>query len=249
MGSRAATDGIQVQALGKRFGSVAALDSIGLEVERGEAVALIGRNGAGKSTLLRILATSVLPDAGRAIVAGHDVVEDPDGARRRLGFLFADDRSWYGRLTGRQNLEFFAALYGMRRAPARRRAANLLEEMGLSEAAERAFETYSSGMRLRLSLARAFLSQPAVLLLDEPTRSLDAEGADDFRDQLLRFVREATSAVLLVSHDVDLATALANRIAVMSQGQIQAIRDTDGSGRILRGTDLCRPDQGCAARK
>src|SRR4051794_32178244 len=114
--------GIHVRGLVKRYADVLALDQVELDVEPGSVVALVGPNGAGKSTLVRILATTVIPDAGEAAVMGHDVVQDGAAARDSLGLMLGNERSWYWRLSGRQNLEFFAALYGMRRAPAAARA-------------------------------------------------------------------------------------------------------------------------------
>ena len=153
--------GIRVRGIVKRFAGHTALDSVDLDVAPGEVVALLGPNGAGKSTLLRILGTTVLPDEGTATVGGHDVANDAVAVRRRIGVTLGDERSWYWRLSGRQNLEFFGAMYGLRRRAARARAAGLLREVGLEQAADRRFDGYSSGMRARLSMARALLAEPA----------------------------------------------------------------------------------------
>jgi ABC-2 type transport system ATP-binding protein len=219
--------------VGKRFGPLTALQGIDLEVEGGEIVAIVGPNGAGKSTLLRILATAVLPDAGRAWVAGHDVADAPEAARQSLGFLLADERSWYWRLTGRHNLEFFAALYGLDRPAARRRTGELLEELGLGEAADRSFGDYSSGMRLRLSLGRALLAEPPVLLLDEPTRSLDPIATKQFRDLARGAVTERGSAVLLATHDLHEAAELADSVVVLEGGRVSRMTANPGSAAQL----------------
>ncbi|MBA2506067.1 MAG: ABC transporter ATP-binding protein [Thermoleophilaceae bacterium] len=213
---------IHVRSLGKRFGEVSALAEVDLDVGAGEIVALLGPNGAGKSTLLRILGTTVLPDEGRISVAGHDVVASPGQARRAIGFCLADERSWYWRLSGRQNLEFFTTLHGLRRRAAETRAAELLELIGLAEAADRPFGGYSTGMRLRLSVGRALLAEPPVLLLDEPTRSLDPVATANFRDLLREIVRNRQPAVLLATHDLHEASSVAARILILSEGRVHA---------------------------
>ncbi|WP_139977461.1 ABC transporter ATP-binding protein [Nocardioides litoris] len=214
------TAGIEVDGLRKQFDQVAALDGVDLEVGRGEVVTLLGQNGAGKSTLLRILGTTVLPDAGTARVAGHDVVLDRRRATRSLGLVLGEERSWYWRLTGRQNLEFFAALHGLRRRTARARAAELLERTQLADAADRAFSGYSSGMRARLSLARALLVEPSVLLLDEPSRTLDPIVARDFRTVVTAGAREGGAAVLWVTHDLHEAAEVSDRMVILHRGTV-----------------------------
>ena len=176
--------------LAKRFGEVEALRGVDLRVAGGEIVALLGANGAGKSTLIRILATTVLPDSGRASVCGHDVESDAARARASLGLMLGNERSWYWRISGRANLHFFAALYGMRRREAKARTSELVAEVGLEEAADRRVSGYSSGMRARLSLARALLREPPALLLDEPTQNLDPVAAAAFRVTVLRLAAD-----------------------------------------------------------
>lgn len=220
-GLTAPRQGLRVAGLVKCFGTLAALDGIDLEVPWGGIVALLGPNGAGKSTLLRVLGTSVLPDRGHVEVAGHDVVTDPVAARRSLGLVLGDERSWYWRLSGRENLEFFAALNGFRRRAARQRTEELLALVGLTEAADRRFDSYSSGMRARLSLTRALLCEPPVLLLDEPTRTLDPVAAAMFRSEVRRQA-DAGRAILFATHDLHEAAALSSRVTVMVRGQLVA---------------------------
>jgi ABC-2 type transport system ATP-binding protein len=223
-------NGIRVRQIRKRFGYVEALDGVSFDVELGEVVALLGPNGAGKSTLLRILGTTVLPDSGSATVGGHDVVRDGVAARRSLGLMIGDERSHYWRLSGRRNLAFFGALAGMRRREALARAEQLLEEVDLSPAADRPVLGYSSGMRARLSLARAMLVDPPVLLLDEPTRNLDPLAASRFRESTSQLARERNAGVLFATHDLHEAVGMSNRILVLSAGRIvleEPARDMD----------------------
>jgi len=210
-----------VRNVRKRFRTVQAVDDVSLEVAPGEVVALVGANGAGKSTLMRILGTTVIADEGEARIAGLEVGENPKAARRATGLLLADERSWYWRLTGRQNLQFFAALHGLARSGTKDRATDLLEECGLAGAADRRFYEYSSGMRLRLSLARALISEPAALLLDEPTRSLDPVATQHFHDQLEALVDSRRTAVLLATHDLYEASAIAGRALLMRRGCVE----------------------------
>src|SRR4051812_13794316 len=172
-----------------------------MDVTPGTVVALLGPNGAGKSTLVRILATTVLPDKGSVSIMGHDVTTEAQKARDCLGLMLGNERSWYWRLNGRRNLEFFAALYGMSRAAATTRTDGLLRDVGLAEAADRRVGEYSSGMRARLALARALLREPPVLVLDEPTQNLDPVAAAKFRDIVLRLAEDRGSSVLLTTHN------------------------------------------------
>ncbi|MGZ5438248.1 MAG: ATP-binding cassette domain-containing protein [Candidatus Aminicenantales bacterium] len=158
--------------------TVTALDGVDLEVGRGRVFCLLGPNGAGKTTLIKILGTLVLPDGGRAAVDGHDVALEPGPAKTSVGYAVGDERSFYWRLTGRQNLEFFAALYGLRGAARDRKVGELMQFAGLDGAADLRVHSDSTGMRQMLSFARALLADAAILLVDEPTRSLDPQAAD-----------------------------------------------------------------------
>lgn len=212
---------VSARGLRKRFGALTALDGVDLDVAAGEVVALMGPNGAGKSTLVRILCTTVIADAGTAAIADVDVARDPVRARRHVGVVLSDERSWYWRLTGRQNLEFFCALAGLNRRAARARAVELLELVALTEAADRRFDGYSAGMRSRLSLARALLDDPPVLLLDEPTRALDPLVAQDLRAEIVARAAHGR-AVLWVTHDAREAIEVADRVLLMHEGRIHA---------------------------
>ncbi len=215
--------GILVSKLAKRFGSVQALDDLGFAVPMGSVTALVGRNGAGKSTLMRILATSVRPDSGTAEVCGHDVVGDSMGVRRQIGLTLGEDRSFFWRLSGRKNLEFFARLQGLGRRSGASRVERLLQAVELEEVAERRVDRYSTGMRSRLGIARALVGDPQVLLFDEPTRSLDAPSASALRDLLRRLMAAGGRCALLATHDLDEALSLADQIVVLRGGTVAAL--------------------------
>ena len=213
--------------MSKQLGRRAVLAGVSLTVREGEVMAVMGPNGAGKSTLLRILLTTVLPDGGEVEVCGVDAVARPDEVRRRVGFVIGDNRSWYWRLSGRANLEFFAILAGLRPAEARRRAAELLASVDIGDAGHRRVGEYSAGMRLRLSIARAQLMRPPVLLLDEPTQNLDPAGRVWFQRLVRDLATKDRAAVLLVTHDVHEAEGAADRAVVLAAGRVHA-RFDDG---------------------
>src|SRR6266849_3506542 len=184
-------------------GPVAALRDLNLEIAPGEFFGLFGPNGAGKTTLIRILTTLILPTAGSASIFGHDVVRQAGLARAHLGLVFSNENSFYGRLTGRQNLEFFAALQNLSRAAARRQIDALLELFDLSAAGGTPFQFYSTGMRQKLNVTRALLHDPPVLFLDEPTKGMDVQTADAVRALLKQeIVDRAGKTVFLTTHDL-----------------------------------------------
>ena len=200
-----------------------ALGGVSFEVHEGESLAVLGANGAGKSTLLRILATLLVPTGGHASVAGHDTVRKPRDVRRRLGYHAGTDHGFYARLTARENLLFFGQLNALSRSAAARRVSQLAEQFQLTDALDRQVRTLSSGTVQRLSLARALLHQPEVLLLDEPTRSLDAFAAAEFRRFLKsEILRDGQTSLLFVSHTLPEVELLADRVAVLHAGGLLA---------------------------
>lgn len=215
--------GIEVDHVSKCFGSTWALRHVSFTVPAGHVAALIGHNGAGKSTLVRILATAVLPDQGTARVDGIDVVADPVGARRRIGLVLGEDRSYFWRLSGRQNLAFFAALRGLDKADAAEDIETALDAVGLARVADRRVDRYSTGMRSRLGIARALLGDPAALLLDEPTRSLDPASSAEVQAVVQALARHRQVAVLVVTHDLEEASKLAEQVVVLAQGSVTRI--------------------------
>jgi ABC-2 type transport system ATP-binding protein len=200
-----------------------ALAGISFSVDSGEAVAIVGPNGAGKSTLLRILATLIIPTRGTASIASHDVEQSSAAARRQLGYHTGGDEGFYGRLSARENLSFFAAMNNISPADIRTRIASTAERMGLTADLDRQVRTFSTGMSHRLGLARALLHQPAVLLLDEPTRSLDPLAAADFR-RLIKddLVRRLGTTLLFASHTLSEVEEVADRVLVLDQGRAVA---------------------------
>ena len=214
------SNAIHVDEVRKRFGEVVALDGLDLSAPEGEVLALLGPNGAGKTTLVRALATLLVPDSGRALVLGRDVVTDPLGVRREIGlagqFAAIDEI-----LTGRENLEMVGMLYHLGRRESTRRATEVLERFGLADAGDRRASTYSGGMRRRLDLAATLVGRPRVLFLDEPSTGLDPRS----RAQLWEMVRELRAegtTILLTTQYLEEADQLAQLIAVIDQGRIVA---------------------------
>jgi ABC-2 type transport system ATP-binding protein len=232
---------ISIVGLEKSFGATTALAGIDLSAPFGEVTALVGRNGAGKSTLIRIVATLVLPDGGHVTVDGHDVARQPTLARRRLGLTLGEDRSFFWRLSGRRNLEFFAALHGLRAKAARAACDEAFEAVGLSDVADRRVDRYSTGMRSRLGIARALLGDPAVLLLDEPTRSLDPESAGEIQRLMAHVAHDRGTAVLVATHDMAEAAALASQVMVMAAGTVRARVIPNGDVTVIERALLAGP--------
>jgi len=209
---------VLADGLTRRFGATTALDSFDLVVPPGTVHGLLGPNGAGKSTAVRILTTLLRPDAGTARVAGHDVARHPERVRARIG-LVGQSAAVDEQLDGRQNLEMFGRLHHLGAGPARRRAGELLDRFGLTEAGGKAVSKYSGGMRRRLDLAAGLITGPAVLFLDEPTTGLDPRGRTEVWGMIRALVAEGTT-VLLTTQYLDEAEQLADRIAILHQGRI-----------------------------
>jgi ABC-2 type transport system ATP-binding protein len=212
---------------------VEALRDVSFEVETGEIFGLIGRNGAGKTTLTKIVATLVQPTTGNVSVHGHDSVRDDEHVRRYIGLATAEERSFYWRLTSEQNLMFFARLHGLSDRVAKQRIEDVFAKLELDEVARRRFGEMSTGNKQRLAVARAMLASPPVLLLDEPTRSLDPLAAAGMRD-LIRSLAEQDPPVtiFLTSHNLAEVETLCARVGIISRGRIRAL-DTPRNLRDL----------------
>jgi ABC-2 type transport system ATP-binding protein len=203
---------------------ITAIEDVNLNIGQGEILGLLGPNGAGKTTLLKILTGLLVPTRGQGRVAGYDVVRDPTRVRLALGFVTSEERSFYWRLSGRENLHFFGRLSNLTGAGLRSRCQELLERVELDDAADRRFMTYSSGMKQRLAVARALLHDPRVVIMDEPTRSLDPSSARHLR----RFIQEELSGrqgktILLATHNLEEAESVCGRIAIISRSRIRRV--------------------------
>jgi len=213
---------IETFALTRRFGETIAADHIALQVPQGLIFGLLGPNGAGKSTTIKMLTTLLEPSSGTAKVAGFDIVESPAQVRRRIGYvpqlLSAD-----GALTGYENLELSAKLYGIARSERKSRIGEALQFMGLTEPAHRLVRTYSGGMVRRLEVAQAMLHRPAVLFLDEPTVGLDPVARRAVWERLLELRSNYRMTVLITTHGMDEADELCDSIAILHLGKVAAV--------------------------
>jgi ABC-2 type transport system ATP-binding protein len=216
------TDDLMIEARGltKRFGPTVALAGIDLEVPRGTVLGVLGPNGAGKTTAVRILTTLALPDAGSARVAGHNVVGEVAAVQRNIG-VTAQDATLDEVLTGRQNLVMIGRLSGLRRAQAKARASELLEQFDLVDAADRVLKGYSGGMRRRLDLAAGLVTRPPVLFLDEPTTGLDPTSRVRMWDVIRGLVADGVTLLLTTQYLVEV-DELADRIVVIDHGRVIA---------------------------
>jgi ABC-2 type transport system ATP-binding protein len=215
------------------------LNGINLEVYEGEVLGLLGPNGAGKTTLMEILATLLLPTSGRAMVCGHDVVKDAGAVKKAVSYCASASENFYPRLSAFRNLDFFALLNDLPPREARERIYEALAQVGLAEKGDVPFQHYSDGMKQRLSLARALLKDPRLMLLDEPTRSLDPLSQKEVR-KLMRglLVDRLGKTVLLVTHSLAEAEQACDRLAILHRGKIVALGTVDEVKRARGGTDL-----------
>ena len=233
---------IDVQSLKKMFEtrrgfwrqkkkSVLAVEDISFSIAKGELFGLLGPNGAGKTTTVKMLTTILLPTGGTASILGFDLRKDTQEIRKRIGFTFGGARGLYGRLTARDNLRYFAELYALEPGLSKKRIAEMLALVGLSERADDRVETFSTGMQQRLHLARALLHDPEVIFLDEPTVGIDPVGARELR-QTVKNLRQAGKTIMLTTHYMAEAEELCDRIAIVNKGRIVAM---DTPSNLRRG--------------
>lgn len=216
-----------------------AVDGVDLQIRRGEIFGLLGPNGAGKSTTIRMLCTLLEPTSGTATVNGFDVVRQANEVRRSLGTVLAGERSIYWKLTGRENLEYFAALYHIPANVAKKRVDELIERMEIKDRANELVEKYSTGMRQRIAIAKALLARPPILLLDEPTLGLDPQAARNLRG-LIAQLKEEGHTILLTTHYMEEADLLSDRIGIIDTGKVIALDTPEGLKRRIDQKEIIR---------
>src|SRR5690348_1681052 len=222
-----------------------AVNGIDLRVERGEIFGVLGPNGAGKTTTLRMLATLLEPTSGDVRILGIDVKTHPREIRANLGAMLSGERSLYWKLTARENLEYYAALYHVPPKEQRSRIDAALVAVKLMDRADDYVERYSTGMRQRLALARALLPDPPLVILDEPTVGLDPQAARDLRDRVRELKRQGRT-VLLTTHYMEEADQLCDRVAIIDHGKIVALDTPAALKRTVRAEEIVRLDIGVA---
>ncbi len=216
-----------------------AVDGVSLQIEKGEIFGLLGPNGAGKTTTIRMLCTLLEPTSGTAWVNGFDVVRQPNQVRQSLGTVLAGERSIYWKLTARENLEYFAALYHIPPEIARKRVDELLARMELNTRANELVEKYSSGMKQRVAISKALLARPPILLLDEPTLGLDPQAARRVRELVME-LKEEGHTILLTTHYMEEADQLSDRIGIIDQGKIVALDTPEALKERINQKDVIR---------
>jgi ABC-2 type transport system ATP-binding protein len=198
-----------------------AVNGVSLQIEQGEIFGLLGPNGAGKTTTIRMLCTLLEPTSGTACVNGYDIIKQPNLVRQSLGIVMAGERSIYWKLTGRENLEYFAALYHVPPQIAKKRITELLDKMELNGRADELVEKYSSGMKQRVAISKALLAQPPILLLDEPTLGWTPGGPQ--AAEIIKELKQEGHTILLTTHYMEEADQLSDRIGIIDQGKIIAL--------------------------
>jgi ABC-2 type transport system ATP-binding protein len=200
-----------------------ALTGASLRVRKGDRIAIMGPNGAGKTTLLKLIGGLLLPTEGSIDVNGFSTLHENSAARKSVGFVLNEERSFFWRLTAVQNLEFFGALDNLYGVDLRNRIRDLIHLVGLEDSREQPFAAYSSGMKQRLALARGLIAEPEVLILDEPTRALDPIACDELTDLIMSRVYKGSHKTLLIAtHRVEEATKLCNKVAIVHDGRLKA---------------------------
>lgn len=216
-----------------------AVDGVSLQIQRGEVFGLLGPNGAGKTTTIRMLCTLLEPSSGTARVNDYDIIKEANQVRQSLGTVLAGERSIYWKLTARENLEYFAALYHVPPKTAKQRVNDLLKRMELSERADELVEKYSTGMKQRVAISRALLARPPILLLDEPTLGLDPQAARKVR-QLIDELKAEGHTILLTTHYMEEADQLSDRIGIIDQGRIIALDTPSNLKQRIQQKDVIR---------
>lgn len=222
---------IKAEGLTRKFGSLLAVNQVSFEVRKGEVFGLLGPNGAGKSTTIRMLTTLLTPTSGRAEVAGYDVVKEPAKVRQRIG-LVGEKAFLYNRLTSYENLEFFGKLYGLDSKTIRERAEKWVSRLHMSDWMHTMVMFFSTGMKQRINIARALLTEPEVLFLDEPTLGLDPQTTLAIRN-FIRELKEHGVTVVLTTHDMYDAEVLCDQVAIIDHGKIVAVDTVENLKKLV----------------
>ena len=217
--------------------SVVAVGGVDFTVPKGEIFGLLGPNGAGKTTTIKMLCTLITPSGGDAFINGFSVMKDQQKVRESLGVMLTGERTLYWKLTGRENLEYFAALYHLDSVSAKKRIRDLLKLVGLDEREGTLVENYSTGMRIRLSFAKALLNNAPVLLFDEPTASLDPQSSHLIRD-IIRDLKREGHAIILTTHNMEEADMLSDRVAIIDHGRIVTLGSPSELKQKVKSSDI-----------
>lgn len=212
---------LRVENLTKKFKKVTAVDNVSFEVNPGEIIGLLGENGAGKTTTLRMLATMLKPTSGNATIDGYNIIDNPNKIRERIGILFGGDVALYDRLTGRENMIYFAKLNGMSDLEANQAVNKIASELEMSDYIDRPVGKYSRGMKQKVSLARSIIHQPDVMLFDEPSTGLDVLSCKLIHDFILKCKKD-NKAIVFSSHNMYETEKLCDRIIIIHKGKIVA---------------------------
>ena len=212
---------LRVENLTKKFKKVTAVDNVSFEVNPGEIIGLLGENGAGKTTTLRMIATMLKPTSGNAMIDGYNIIDNPNKIRERIGILFGGDVALYDRLTGRENMIYFAKLNGMSDLEADQAVNKITSELEMSDYIDRPVGKYSRGMKQKVSLARSIIHQPDVMLFDEPSTGLDVLSSKLIHDFILKCKKD-NKAIVFSSHNMYETEKLCDRIIIIHKGKIVA---------------------------
>jgi ABC-2 type transport system ATP-binding protein len=221
----------------KKRKETVAVDHISFEVKRGELFGLLGPNGAGKTTVIKVLTTLLLPTSGKVEVLGYDVLRQSQEVRKRIGLILGGERGLYYRVTGRQNLRYFADLYGVPILEREKRINEVLKAVDLSDRADERVEDYSRGMKQRLHIAKGIVHDPELIFMDEPTIGLDPQAARDTR-KMVKELQKAGKTILLTTHYMYEADELCNRLGVIAHGKILALDTPSGLKDLIRDTSV-----------
>jgi len=217
--------------LKRTYKTIRAIDNVSFEVNPGEIFGLLGPNGAGKTTLIKVLTTLLIPDNGDAYVNGYNVLKEPYKVRATIGVMLMGERSLYWKLTGRENLEYFAALYHIPKNEIKRRVNEIIDFVGIQDFADRLVETYSSGQKMLLAFAKALINDAPILFLDEPTIAMDPNRAMEVRELIRKLNEKYKKTIFLTTHLMNEADTLCHRVAIIDKGRIVAM-DTPQNLRV-----------------